>query len=224
MSRKIGVVILMLGVLVPAILFSQNTTTRPLQEEFQLTRNEARLTLLKSLVLPGWGEHSLGYNKRGYIFQGAELLCWTTYAAFIFLGKSKTKDMKAFAAEYAGVDPAGKDKDYFADIGKYDDIYQYNDARYRNRDLTLVYSDLDKYYWNWESEEKRKEFDDLRFNSGIHMRNATLATTALIINRVVSVLDIMSITSGHIESPEQRVRAHFTPGLETQKLSLSIDL
>jgi len=35
------------------------------QEKAEYTIGETRIVLLKSLILPGWGEHSLGYHKRG---------------------------------------------------------------------------------------------------------------------------------------------------------------
>lgn len=210
-------------ILIPALLFSQSKTTQP-SDSFQLSRNQARLTLVKSIVLPGWGEHSLGYHTRGFALQGSELLCWAAYAAFTFIGEARKKDMKAFAAEHAGVEPGDKNKEYFADISKYDNIYQYNEAMYRNRSISLVYSNADKYYWDWDNEDNRKDFDNIRFDSGVYLRNATLATTALIINRLVSVIDIMSLTGGKIKESNSRVRASFQPGLISQKLSISIDM
>jgi len=215
--------LILIGIMIPSLLFSQIEKSDTLQESFTLKRSEARVVFLKSIVLPGWGEHSLGYNRRGYTFQGAELMCWAAYAAFTYIGRAKKKDMKAFAAEHASINPSNKNKDYFADISSYDNIHQYNEAMYRNRSVNLVYSNLDKYYWDWDSENSRKDFDDLRYNSGIYLRNATLATTALVINRLISVIDIMSLTSGKIEDSPQ-LKAHFTPGLYKQKLTFSFDL
>ncbi|MCF7886316.1 MAG: hypothetical protein K9M80_07465, partial [Candidatus Marinimicrobia bacterium] len=198
MKKSISMLVLV-GILFPTILCSQIMLNEQKSQPQKMSRSQARITLLKSIALPGWGEHSLGYNTRGYAFQGAEMLSWAAFAAFTFFGNAQEKTMRAFAAEHAGIDPTNKDKNYFADIGSYEDIYKYNAAMYRNRSVSLVYADREKYYWSWDSKDNRQEFDDLRYRSGIYLRNASLAATALLINRIVSVIDIMSLTSGRIE-------------------------
>ena len=40
------------------------------KKEKQYSVGETRLLVLKSVILPGWGEHSMGKHKRGYIFNG----------------------------------------------------------------------------------------------------------------------------------------------------------
>ncbi|MCK4447141.1 MAG: hypothetical protein KAW56_08665, partial [Candidatus Marinimicrobia bacterium] len=76
---------------------------------------QARILLLKSIVLPGWGEHSLNCHKRGYGFNSSELIFWITYVAFQFHAGSMNDNMRAYAAQHAEVNPANKDDYYFKD-------------------------------------------------------------------------------------------------------------
>ena len=181
------------------------------KKEKQYSVGETRLLVLKSVILPGWGEHSMGKHKRGYIFNTTELLGWLSYAAFT-LYKDKTRDdMKAFAANHAGIDPDGRSNQYFVDIGNYMNMHDYNEQKRRYRQVNLIYGD-DK-AWAWDSKTNQKKFDDMRLKSRLAKRNRNLVTSALILNRLFSVIDIATLTKGKIKNPySDKIDTVFIPG------------
>jgi len=193
-----------------------------------ISRGEARLTLLKSLVVPGWGQHSLGYSTRGYIFEGTELLGWITFAALSVYGQSRKQDMRAYAAQYAGVETEGKSAAYYDDIKHYDNIQNYNEhiLRTYGRQQEIaqsLYETDGKMDWDWENEEKRDKYSQIHYESRIAKRNATLAATALVINRIISALDVMGLTGGQVDEDNMNARASFQPGYYQQTISLQIN-
>lgn len=207
------------------LLADQNSN--PIREDTLNTRknSNANVKMLKSLALPGWGEHSLNYNTRGYIFNTTELLGWLSYAAFTFYGRKTRKDMKTYASENAQISISGKDKQYYADIGDYNTIYEYNDQMRRKGLIQSVYS-VEENYWYWNNAGSREKFDKLRYKSNLALRNASLATTALLINRIISVIDVLFITEEG-KKKKNTLQSHnfyadFTSGVNFQKISLNL--
>jgi len=185
-----------------------------------LSLGEARITLLKSIVLPGWGEHSLGHKTRGYLFNGTELGIWVSWAAFQLQGAALYNDMQAYAAEHAGVDISGKDEVYFTDIGNYNTIYEYNDQKLRYRQSMAVYPTTEDYVWAWDTENSREEFDDIRIRQARVLRNAGFALTGLVINRLVSIFDVMLLTRGRVETPLEDFETVLAPTRDGVNFSL----
>lgn len=170
------------------------------QEEKIYTVKETRINVMKSIILPGWGEHSLGFKKRGYFFNSTELIGWLSFAAFTLYSNQTHEDMKAFAADHAGISPSGKDNQYYTDIGNYMNIHAYNDQKRRYRQVDRIYTE-DDMYWAWDTEDNKKKFDDMRLNSRLTERNASLVVSALILNRLLSVIDIATLTRNKVDNP-----------------------
>jgi len=210
--------------IVVCLLFTGQSGAQTLdREDDSLSVGEARLTLLKSLVLPGWGEHSLGYSTRAYGFNGTELLGWISYAVLQVYARGLEQNMITFAVKHAGIEPSGKDDAYLTDIGNYQNIYEYNDQKLRYRQTDLVYPDTEEYYWAWDSEKYRKRFDDKRYNTALMYRNASFALTALVVNRIISVIDVIALTRDRIAQPANfYTRVTSTPDKMTLSLNWQI--
>ena len=213
MRNNISIILIL--ILLSSYLFSQQI------EEKTYTVNQTRLYVLKSLALPGWGEHSLGKHKRGYLFNSTELTGWLSYAVFTLYNKQTRDDMKAFASDHAGVEVSGKNNQYWTDIGNYMDIHDYNDQKTRYRQVDLIYTDEDK-FWAWDSQNNKKKFDNMRLNSRIAKRNASMVLSALVLNRLLSVIDIATLTRNKIENPySDDFETYIIP--EQDRLTMSIN-
>ncbi len=202
-------------------IFSVGLLQAQQKEDKVYTIKETRLTVMKSLLLPGWGEHSLGYNNRGYLFNSTELASWLAFAAFKLYENQTRDDMKAFAADHAGINPSGKDNQYFTDIGNYMDIHEYNDQKRRYRQIDRIYTEDEK-YWAWDAEKNKDKFDEMRINSRLAERNASLVISALVLNRLISVIDIATITKNKVENPYlDDIDATVEPGNNQMTMSLN---
>lgn len=187
-----------------------------------LTEGQARLILLRSLLIPGWGEYKLDKPNRAVVFNTVEVLGWVNYYFWLSSGKAGYKDMQAYAVRHAGINPTGKDDYYYVDIGNYDDIYAYNEQKLRNRQVDLLYPVTPDYYWAWDSAQNRQRFDRLRIRSAAHRQYATFALIGLAVNRIVSMLDIMVLTRNHVQQSSVKLGSQVVPTQGGATLSLEL--
>jgi hypothetical protein len=219
MPRKITLLSLLL---VWFTIILRPVTAQTNEIDAKIPVSQARTLLLKSLILPGWGEHSLQYQKRGYVLNSTELSLWLGYAVLTFYGRSVEKDMKAYAATHAGIDPKGKDEYYFTDIGNYLNLYDYNDQKLRYRQFANLYPETGEYFWAWDSEDSREKFDQKRIDSRQAFQAASFVLGGLIINRIVSMIDIIALTKDRLETPVSAVQALIVP--QNGQLSFTLNI
>ena len=149
--------------------------------------------VLRSLLIPGWGESKMNHSSRAKFFFTTEILIIGTH----FLGKSFNSSYidqyTGFAELHAGVDMDGRDYEFIIDMSNHDSMSDYNHYMAIHH-----YEDPDQYQynsstedWNWDSTDNRLKFDKLRENSLVAEMVADFALAGLIINRIVSVVDVM---------------------------------
>ncbi|MBN2424341.1 MAG: hypothetical protein JXR46_09065 [Calditrichaceae bacterium] len=148
---------------------------------------------LYSLILPGCGEYYLGYKNRAALFLGIEILAWTGYIANDLYAGHMEHEYKTFAVQHARVNRSGKDIQYWIDIGKFDDIYAFNDQRERDRYFDRIYSNTDFYYWSWDSRENRFIYDKKRLDAGELKNRDVYFMGVLLLNRMVSAIHSMAM-------------------------------
>ncbi|MBD3287913.1 hypothetical protein GF337_03845 [candidate division KSB1 bacterium] len=143
---------------------------------------------LYSLLLPGAGEYYVGNKTMAKAFFFTELFLWAGFFSFDSYSNWKRDDMYVYAATHAGAQAQDKPAQYFVDIGNYDNIHEYNDAKQRQREFYKVYSE-EEYYWSWDSPEKREEFEQMRISSDRAHNRAIFAIGGIIANHLVSAID-----------------------------------
>jgi TM2 domain-containing membrane protein YozV len=147
------------------------------------------LAALYSLLLPGMGELYADGFSSGKYFLIADGMLWLTFAAFEASGNSLRDDSRAFAVSRAGVDPGGKDDQYYVDIGNFLDIHEYNEKQLRDREPELLYDPAAGYSWEWDSDASRATYREQRINSETMYNNQKFVVAGLIVNRVASAIN-----------------------------------
>lgn len=147
-----------------------------------------RKAILLSLLLPGLGEKSIGSHTSSKIFHSSESALWLSLIWNMKVKNWKKEDFEVFASANAGVDINGKDDLFFANIGGYNSIDDYNAARKRSRDPAGVYRG-EEYSWNWSSNEARLKYKSIRFDSERAQLNIEYTIGFLIVNRIISVMN-----------------------------------
>ena len=148
-------------------------------------------TKLQSLVLPGWGEQSLGESKRAQGFFLRETALW-----MIYLGGKKTanwyeSDYKAFAELHSDVDMEEKDYLFAVNLGHYDSFEEYNDSKERKRLVADKYEEENGFEWQWDDKANRIKFDKMRIHSGSYRKYAKFAVGGLVLHRLISLFDVI---------------------------------
>lgn len=144
-----------------------------------------------------------GFDSGKY-FTIADGVLWGTLAGFNIYGNWQEKNYRTFAESNAGVSLAGKESDFFANIGSYLSVEDYNKAKELNREFGKVY-DPQKYYWNWKTNDNRKEYRDMWSSSENAFNNLRFAAGALILNRLISAINAVRLVSVYNKNIEEQL-------------------
>lgn len=126
---------------------------------------------LRSLVLPGWGQFSLGQTVPGWVFLGTEAGSWAGALGFRIKGDRLAEQSVIWAYEKTGARPDWGEEYWSAmeEYMNYDDYLEGLWAKARelfpdDPEEQAAYVDSVKLTekWAWPSEEAKKEFMRLR--------------------------------------------------------------
>jgi len=134
-------------------------------EKTTMQKKSVGKAFLFSLVLPGAGQYYLDEKNSALFFFGLEVAAWAGLTANMLYTDHLKEEYYSYAARHAGVNRDGKDKEYWMSIGKYDDIYAYNDRRIRERRLDELYPENGENIWIWDSWENRYTYDAKRIHA-----------------------------------------------------------
>jgi hypothetical protein len=187
------------------------------EAEYQLKRKSPGRAFIYSLMLPGAGEIYMGYKNRAAVFLGIEALAWAGLIANDLYAQHLVDEYKTYAVQHAGVNRVSKDKQYWIDIGKFDNIYEFNDQRERDRFFDRIYEDEAFYYWQWDSRDNRFTYDAKRINSGEVANRDVFFIGALVLNRLVSAVHSLAMARKHNRQLKENMswNLHF----DSQKIS-----
>ena len=151
--------------------------------------------LIKSAVIPGWGEYDLNHNSRGNFFITAEILGIVLTTFSYIKSNNISTTYRAIAANHAEVSIDGKNHQFWVDIGNYNSLGDYNDEHLRWREFDNLYPSETKWNWDWDTEEKRKEFEDLRVESDRMQLVGKFFIGGIVLNHIISAIDIYYLKS-----------------------------
>ncbi|MDY0111843.1 MAG: hypothetical protein RBR57_02860 [Candidatus Syntrophosphaera sp.] len=174
-----------------------------------------------SAILPGTGELALGKTTRGAIMLSTDILVWTSFFALEKEKDNLTDTYKQYAVVYAGA-KSGMPESYYQNLQNYissDDfnryeelfarnyylIYSYNPEGYEEYILANTYSDEES--WSWQNQTYQDHYKKLRRRTQKAKIYQNLSIGALVLNRVVSVIDISLIN----KKTNRPLSIYFTP-------------
>ena len=141
----------------------------------------------RSLLVPGWGQHYAGGS--GLRFAAVEAGLWAGYLGLRGLEQVRQTHYRSYAAAHAGAHPAGKNGEYFDDLGFYQSRLQHNQyALYQDGPKAELYPDGPAFAWEWDSEVSRLQYRQLRNDSASAGRQALYTTGLVVANRVIAAI------------------------------------
>ncbi|MFZ0455287.1 MAG: hypothetical protein WCE54_17670 [Ignavibacteriaceae bacterium] len=159
------------------------------------------LAIIYSLLLPGMGELYAGSYSSGKYFTIAEGALWATYLGFNTYGSLQKDNYKSFAAANAGVNNNGKNSDYYANVGLYTSINEYNNTQAFDRNFTAMYN-TEQYYWNWTNQD-RKTYRSMWLSSENAYNDLRFVVGAMILNRIISAINAVRLVSKYNKSVDE---------------------
>ena len=177
--------------------------------------------VVKSLVLPGWGEYSLDNQIRGRIFVLSETVLFLAILGSYSVAQRQETEYKAYAAEHAGIDPIGKDRQFWVDIGNYSSLFTFNEEHLRWRDFNALYEDNDTWAWAWDSSNNRERFENTRIASDSWRLRGSFLIGGVVLNHIVSAIDALYLSK--ISNIQETVFSpNYNPHSDKMELSLTV--
>lgn len=183
-------------------LFSYQTKVGFSEADFEMQslssgKKSVGLAVLYSLLLPGLGEYYADSYGSGKYFSIAEAALWISYISFDVYGNSLKNDARSFAAAHAGVNPSGKDDQFFVDVGNFVSTQEFNDKRLRDRSPERLYDSNAGFGWQWDSDASRALFKETRLSGENVLNNRKFVITAIVLNHVISAINAARLVISH---------------------------
>jgi hypothetical protein len=168
---------------------------------------------LLSIMLPGTGELYAGGRRSGRFFLFMEGAFWTGLLTFRFLESTRVDSYRSYAAAHAGVQLSGRPESYIEEVFRFQSIYARNAREtFLAGDLADLRPETAAERWEWDSEESRLNFQDLRSKAVSAEQKSFLFIGALVFNRFVSALNAASIARGSRHPGALRFGVFAPPG------------
>lgn len=142
---------------------------------------------LLSLAVPGLGQYYAGSPGYAKIFIAAELAIWGGYFYNTTIMDASRQDYFSQAALHAGVNPKASGASYLNAIGAYNSSYEYNIRKLQSSFNPVLYSG--KQAWEWDKEENRLRFRNLRERELDFENNAKFCIAGIVLNHFLSALN-----------------------------------
>lgn len=159
------------------------------------SKKSPALALLFSLILPGAGHLYLNRMDVGKYFLGADAASWLGLVSLNIYGNSVRDNSRTFSLEHADVNNIdNKNDDYFANVGNFNDIYEYNNDKLTRGEYEKLY-DVNKFFWNWDNIDNRNLYETQRKNSERIYNSRVIFGSILVANRIISGISAFLIAN-----------------------------
>ena len=187
---------------------------QPVVDDNVKQKKSTGLAIVYSLLLPGMGELYADAYDSGVYFTIADGVLWGTYVGMNVYANWQKDRYISYSQTNAGVTPENKDEDYYATIGEYLDIDQYNDQQAFEYNFDEMY-DTETHFWKWNTSEERKEYRDMWVSSEQTFNDVRFVVGALLLNRVISAINAVRLVSKYNNNLSQEVGWNVSLGVQS---------
>lgn len=173
-------------------------------------RKSPALAILYSALLPGMGELYAGDYSTGKYLTATEAGLWLTYFSINLYGEWQVDNYKAYAKSNGGISEDGKDDDFYANIGNYLSVEQYNDEQAFYRRFDEMYN-TGTHNWNWAGTTERRTYRSMWVSSRQAFNNLRFVVAGMLLNRLGSIINAVRLVAAHNRGldTENKVEVNF---------------
>jgi hypothetical protein len=131
---------------------------------------------------------------------------WLVYGTVDVYANSVRTDARTFAVERAGVNPSGKNDQFYVDVSNFIDTDEYNQEKLRNRELEKVYDPAAGYAWQWQTDADRATFRQERITSEQAYDKEKFIVAAVVVNHVASAINAARAAVAHNKALAEALR------------------
>jgi len=187
---------------------------QPVVDDNVKQKKSTGLAIVYSLLLPGMGELYADAYDSGVYFTIADGVLWGTYVGMNVYANWQKDRYISYSQTNAGVTPENKDENYYATIGEYLDIDQYNDQQAFEYNFDEMY-DTETHFWKWNTSEERKEYRNMWVSSEQTFNDVRFVVGALLLNRVISAINAVRLVSKYNNNLSQEVGWNVSLGVQS---------
>ena len=160
-----------------------------------IKQKDASHYVWKSLIIPGWGEYSLNQIQRGKLFIVTETLLWIGMGGSLIGSRIEKNTYQSIAREHAGISKGDKPRQFWVDIGNYNnkDDFIAEHLRWRDFDAIEAYKDK-KWDWDWDSSAQQKFFEKKRVKSDQLLLAGKFLIGGIVLNHIISGIDALFLS------------------------------
>ena len=162
--------------------------------ELSSYKKSAGLAILYSVLLPGMGELYADSYSSGKYFTIAEGSLWGIYFGMNTYGNWLKDRYISYALSAGMVNGQNKNADYYATIGDYMSVDDYNNAMALQQSFDKML-DPTKNYWNWQTVANRKNYRNMWVSSEQEHNDLRFIVGSLILNRIASAINAVRLVS-----------------------------
>lgn len=182
----------------PSLPFNENKTA--LQQKVASVslgeRSPGKAALL-SFIIPGAGEYYAGGHGYLAFFLTTEVLAWSSLFANQYYYRHLVNEYKTFARGHAGISSGSRADRFWTDIGKYDNIFDYNAQRERERLFGELYEITPENIWQWDKHDNRLKYDAKRLHANDVDNKRVYFQLAIVLNHLVSGINALRLARKH---------------------------
>lgn len=168
---------------------------------------------VRSLLVPGWGHYYANSDQwtRGQVHLGTEIALIVSFFGFSIRANNLEDQYETLASLRAHVDISERSRAFQLAIGDFNSLQEYNDFQLRSRNWNRLYEDHPANRWNWETEEDRNNYNNLRSDVDRVKNQLPAILGLMVVNRVVSALSAYNRAKGQSNIPEVSIMPVSTP-------------
>lgn len=162
--------------------------------------------IIRSAIVPGWGEYTLQSKVKAETFFMVEGTLWLLYGGYHYYSAGQNHSAHSFAVERASANPANADEDYLKGLEQYMTSDAYNEGI--ERDASTYYPDdlqrqqeyiqengfFGENAWSWSNTDDFLRYWNRRKSAREAIRNASFCLGLALFNRVASIIDVAFFT------------------------------
>jgi hypothetical protein len=172
----------------------------PIFKDTQVKTKSPVLAMIYSLAVPGMGQfYTNRFDVGKYYFIG-EAALWLSYLGLSVYSDWINNDAVNFAKTNAGVNDAGKDEDYWINIGIYNNVEQYNNEMLSTGQYDKVYLPGTGFDFYWNSNDNRRKYRIENLSAERVKNNRKFVVGAIVINHIVSAISALIVTNSYNNS------------------------
>ncbi|MBW6458468.1 MAG: hypothetical protein K0B52_04815 [FCB group bacterium] len=153
-------------------------------------------SLLKSIVLPGWGETAY-QSGSAYIFMGVEAALWLGFGGLRYSAGIQNRDLISYTRLHAGIQDFPESQQYWADMGNYASYEAHRTRMLENRTPEKIWDPA--YAWGWDEPDNRQQYRELYRKKELALLSSEFLISGFIVNRIASVINVRYLQNKNMQ-------------------------